>query len=183
MSDKQDSVRRYGTRRVDLHFWDDQCEGRHWSGGAKFEPIPCEKVVLASEHDAAISALASRLAEAERDAARYRWIEKQRGNLFTPGRTFRATGWAWFGDDGQRYAAATLDELVDAAILRALASEDGAAVGWFLPAARINNLQQDSVREQIRLAKAAHYTNLRIRINGEWRELEADWIKHLTEQA
>lgn len=50
---------------------------------------------------------------------------------------------------------------------------------WYLPAEKINSLQQESLLDLVRLCKGAHFTNVRIRINGEWREVEADWIKHL----
>lgn len=71
---EQAEVRMYGTRRVDLHFWGDQCDGKHWSGGAKFAPVPCEKVMLASDHDAEVSRLTAELEAARKDAQRYRWL-------------------------------------------------------------------------------------------------------------
>jgi len=50
---------------------------------------------------------------------------------------------------------------------------------WQLPAGKINELQQTSIERLVRMAKQAHFVNVRVRINGEWREFEADWIKHL----
>jgi hypothetical protein len=51
---------------------------------------------------------------------------------------------------------------------------------WSLDAARINDLQQDSIVELVRLCKAAHFVDVHVRINGKWEVHEADWIKHLT---
>lgn len=43
----------------------------------------------------------------------------------------------------------------------------------------LNEPMRDGLERVIREAKQAHYTNVRIRINGEWREYEADWIKYI----
>lgn len=51
--------------------------------------------------------------------------------------------------------------------------------GWFLPAARINDLQQASVAHTIKRCKQAHFVDVRIRINSEYEYEEADWIQHL----
>lgn len=50
---------------------------------------------------------------------------------------------------------------------------------WMLPCARINSVQQWSIRRLVKRCKQAHFVNVRIRINGEWEEYEADWIKHM----
>lgn len=50
---------------------------------------------------------------------------------------------------------------------------------WSLDAAKINSLQQDSIVELVRRCKRAHFTNVQVRINGQWETYEADWIKHL----
>jgi len=50
---------------------------------------------------------------------------------------------------------------------------------WILPGDKVNQPQAETIERTIRLAKHAHYVNVRIRVNGEWQELEADWIKHL----
>jgi hypothetical protein len=46
---------------------------------------------------------------------------------------------------------------------------------------KINSLQLESLRKQIKRTKHAHFTNLQVRINGEFEYHEADWIKHLAE--
>ena len=51
--------------------------------------------------------------------------------------------------------------------------------GWWLSAERINDLQRTSVARQITRCKAAHHTDLDIRINGKNEHYEADWVKHM----
>jgi hypothetical protein len=51
--------------------------------------------------------------------------------------------------------------------------------GWYLPWHAINDLQRQSVDQLIKRSKAAHFTNVKVRINGKWEESEADWIKHM----
>jgi hypothetical protein len=48
----------------------------------------------------------------------------------------------------------------------------------------INDIQARSIVEQIKRCKLAHYTNLKVRINGQFEEREADWVKnmHILEQ-
>lgn len=53
------------------------------------------------------------------------------------------------------------------------------ASGWYLPRKPLNDLQIDSVNEQIKRCRQAHFTNIQIRINGEFEIHEADWIKHM----
>lgn len=36
--------------------------------------------------------------------------------------------------------------------------------------------------EQVRDIEASHMINLRVRINGEWKEYQADWLKSLVNQ-
>lgn len=50
---------------------------------------------------------------------------------------------------------------------------------WRLPGAKINEPQQKHLGELVARCKQAHFANVRVRINGEWEEFEADWIKHL----
>ena len=50
---------------------------------------------------------------------------------------------------------------------------------WCLTDQKINDLQVASIDRLIERCKAAHFTNIRIRINGQWEDHEADWIKHL----
>lgn len=56
---------------------------------------------------------------------------------------------------------------------------DGNTRGWTLDAARINRLQDESIERLVKRCKQAHFVNVQVRINGEWEEFEADWIKHL----
>lgn len=50
---------------------------------------------------------------------------------------------------------------------------------WRLTDEKINDIQVQSIDHLIKRAKAAHFVNVRVRINGKWEEFEADWIKHL----
>jgi hypothetical protein len=50
---------------------------------------------------------------------------------------------------------------------------------WNLSKKNINDLQQRSIDELVRRCKQAHFVNVRVRVNGEWEEFEADWLKHL----
>lgn len=56
---------------------------------------------------------------------------------------------------------------------------DPVITDWELPAGKINELQQADIERLVAVCKQAHFINVRVRINGEWREIEADWIKHL----
>lgn len=51
---------------------------------------------------------------------------------------------------------------------------------WSLTDEKINDLQVASIDRLISRCKLAHFTNVRVRINGRWEEYEADWIKHMT---
>lgn len=51
---------------------------------------------------------------------------------------------------------------------------------WELDESKLNRLQINTLRDVVGLCKAAHYANVEIRINGQTRVLEADWLKHLT---
>lgn len=44
---------------------------------------------------------------------------------------------------------------------------------------KINDLQVESIKRTIKRCKQAHFTNVHIRVNGEWEIEEADWIKHM----
>lgn len=50
---------------------------------------------------------------------------------------------------------------------------------WHLTDKKINALQVASVDRVIARAKAAHFVDVRVRINGEFEYHQADWIKHL----
>jgi len=51
---------------------------------------------------------------------------------------------------------------------------------WTLTDEKINDLQVATIERLIPRCKAAHFVNVRVRINGQWEEYEADWLKHLT---
>jgi hypothetical protein len=51
--------------------------------------------------------------------------------------------------------------------------------GWFLSADAINDIQNESLARSVKRCKQAHFTDLQIRINGEFEAAQADWIKHL----
>ena len=48
-----------------------------------------------------------------------------------------------------------------------------------LPDDSVNDQVRDGLRETIKLARNAHYTDVVVRIGGEDRRMEADWIKYL----
>jgi len=50
---------------------------------------------------------------------------------------------------------------------------------WKLSGEHINSVQQASIEELVRLSKLAHFVDIRVRINGEFRWLQADWLKWL----
>jgi len=75
--------------------------------------------------------------------------------------------------------AAQKQMLANAVLLEARTPPEAAGTRWELTDEKINSLQVESVDRIIKRCKAAHFTNVRIRINGEWEEHEADWIKHL----
>lgn len=50
---------------------------------------------------------------------------------------------------------------------------------WRLSWEKINYLQEASIEELTRLAKQAHHVDVCVRINGEDRWFEIDWLKHL----
>lgn len=53
------------------------------------------------------------------------------------------------------------------------------AEGWFLSRSSVNEPQTESIGKLIKRAKHAHFVDVRVRINGQWEEYQADWIKHL----
>ena len=65
------------------------------------------------------------------------------------------------------------------AALREWLSDAKASAAWHLTDAKINSLQVESIDSLIRRAKAAHYVNVLVRINGKDEIYEADWLKHL----
>lgn len=54
-----------------------------------------------------------------------------------------------------------------------------ATSNWQLSGEKINHLQQASMENLTHLAKHAHFVDVRIRINGEDRWFQVDWLKHL----
>lgn len=53
------------------------------------------------------------------------------------------------------------------------------ATDWTVPHHCINRLQQASIKTVVDAAKAAHYVDIVLRINGEYKVIQADWIKYL----
>jgi hypothetical protein len=51
--------------------------------------------------------------------------------------------------------------------------------GYFVPLAKINEPQCESIERTVERCKHAHHTDLQIRINGAYEYAEADWIKHM----
>lgn len=51
--------------------------------------------------------------------------------------------------------------------------------GYFLPLHCLNGLQRDSIRDLIESAKHAHWVNMQLRINGQDKIVEADWVKSM----
>lgn len=50
---------------------------------------------------------------------------------------------------------------------------------WILRGKHLNDIVQESLREQVGMASAGHMCDILIRVNGEWKRFEADWIKYL----
>ena len=51
---------------------------------------------------------------------------------------------------------------------------------WRLLSDHINSLQDASIEKLVQVCKQAHYVNVSVRINGEDRLYQADWIKWLS---
>lgn len=68
-------------------------------------------------------------------------------------------------------AIATCDEI--------MREVEGLGDSWLLPMARINDLQRESVEHTIKRCNQSHFTDVRIRINGDYEYKQADWIKHM----
>lgn len=52
---------------------------------------------------------------------------------------------------------------------------------FILDASKLSELALKGLRESIRLAKQAHTTDLKIRVNAQEVRKEADWVKYLEE--
>lgn len=50
---------------------------------------------------------------------------------------------------------------------------------WSMPHHSINRLQQAAIKHTVKLARAGHWVDIVIRINGEYTVLQADWLKYL----
>lgn len=50
---------------------------------------------------------------------------------------------------------------------------------WHLSAEHINHLQDAFIEELVRVCQQAHYIDVRVRINGAFRNFQGDWIKWL----
>lgn len=53
------------------------------------------------------------------------------------------------------------------------------ANGLFLSFKDLNEPQIESIGRLLHRTQYAHFTNVKVRINGKWEEYEADWIKHM----
>lgn len=51
--------------------------------------------------------------------------------------------------------------------------------GYFIPLAKINEPQCESIERLVERCKHAHHVDAQIRINGAYEYAEADWIKHI----
>lgn len=51
--------------------------------------------------------------------------------------------------------------------------------GWYLPRHWVNAMQINSINKLISTAKNAHFVDVHMRVNGEKKQFQADWIKHL----
>lgn len=58
---------------------------------------------------------------------------------------------------------------------------DGKLIHFVIRADAINDLQLNSIRYVMKRARAAHFTNIDMRINGKSEISEADWLKHFRE--
>ena len=45
----------------------------------------------------------------------------------------------------------------------------------------VNQPQLDSLRELSKIEPGWHFCNLKVRVNGQWREFEADWVRDICE--
>ena len=43
----------------------------------------------------------------------------------------------------------------------------------------MNNLQKETIKELQKILPQAHFINIKVRIDGEWREYEADFLKEI----
>lgn len=50
---------------------------------------------------------------------------------------------------------------------------------WLLPRGKLNHIQQRSIERLVELCAQAHYVDVKVRINGEDKWFQVDWIKHL----
>ena len=53
--------------------------------------------------------------------------------------------------------------------------------GYKLDASHLNDPQRDTIKVMIDRCKKAHFTDVYVRVNGEFEKFEADWLKHLEE--
>jgi len=73
----------------------------------------------------------------------------------------------------------------DVVALRLAASPPSPAAGevqdgWFLAAKSLSEPARAALADVIELAKHAHMTDVMLRVNGDWKRFEADWIKYLS---
>lgn len=55
----------------------------------------------------------------------------------------------------------------------------GVKIQLLLDPANVNEIVLTSMLECLKASKGAHFTNIEMRINGEDRRYEADWLKYL----
>lgn len=102
-------------------------------------------------------------------------------------KTLTDAGWSLsrISASNMRHVVTRIKEAADASRATPVsnATEEGAKyeqpIAWTLDHDKVNEFQLASIEKVVKRAKQAHYTNLKIRINGQWEEYEADWVKHL----
>jgi len=70
---------------------------------------------------------------------------------------------------------AELDKAIDEGIANYCEAKSE-PVAWLLPEETVNSLVVDSIERLIKLCKAAHTADIKVRVNGEDRWFEADWL-------
>lgn len=66
--------------------------------------------------------------------------------------------------------------------LRAASRVAGLVLTYTIDTGHINSLMLDSMRNAIKQAAHAHHTDILMRINGQDRAWQGDWLKHFREQ-
>lgn len=66
--------------------------------------------------------------------------------------------------------------------LRAASRVTGLVLTYTIDTGHINQMQLESMRAAIKASRGAHHTDICMRINGQDRTWQADWLKHFNEQ-